>query len=184
MSTYDFSTQKGSSEQVSLPAPSDAGSLTVEFAATRHFETISLTKTVTASGGNVFLSLSSAEVDALKDCRYRVSAGGQVFIEGSVAYVVPNDTTPVTKAELDAALAGAGGGAVSAQAAYVVPVAIQNSAEIADGDVPTSANFNAVVQDVGDLIATLQGLIASLSGDGKPMAAAPVLPPDGGGGRF
>ena len=74
MSTYDFSTQGGTSIEVSLPVNAAAyDSFRAEFASTRRFESILLTKSgLATSGNNIMLALSSTDIDAIKDAHFRV----------------------------------------------------------------------------------------------------------------
>lgn len=99
MSTYDFSTKGGTSTQVSIPVNAAAeDSFRAEFSPTRNFNTISLTKSaLTVSGDNVLLSLSSADIDTIKDCCFRIiGTRNSVDVElwsGNIAYT---PATPVT----------------------------------------------------------------------------------------
>jgi hypothetical protein len=186
MTTFDFSTQKGSSIGVSFPAPRGTTTLTVEFAATRRFESISLTKTATENQGVGLLNLTAAEVDTLRDCSFRVLANGLVFTEGQIDYVVPRNDEPVTKAEFEARLAAGGGAAAVTTQAINVPQIVTTYAATLDPAATVSADdYNNVVNDLMNVRSTLNSLLNRLTGPGLPMAdAAPPPPPPPGGGRF
>lgn len=179
MSTYDFSTQGGASVQVSLPvsaASTAFDSYRAEFSATRNFFSVALTKnSLTAGTSYVLLALTSNEVETLQDCRFRVigtrSSVDYPLFEGGVDY------TPAPHV-----VSSGGTSAVTTQAAYQAPIAIQNSATIDPAADVTAALYNNVVLDVSDLISTLTGLMNSLTGVGLPMAAPAQN--DSGGGRF
>jgi hypothetical protein len=98
MSTYDFSTQGGSSVGVSLPiGPAIYDSYRVDFAATENFETIALTKTVTPVDNNVVVSLTSNEVDTIKDAQFRLVATknsvDNVLWVGGIDYIPARPST-------------------------------------------------------------------------------------------
>lgn len=105
MSTYDFSTQAGTSIQVSLPVDSANtrfDSYRAEFSATRNFTTIALTKSaLTSDAHNVMLALTSSDIDTLKDCRFRVigtKAGVDTELwTGGVDYLPAAVSTAVVK---------------------------------------------------------------------------------------
>lgn len=97
--TYDFTTHGGTSQQVSLPVNAAAfDSYRAEFSATRHFETITLTKnSLAVSGNNIMLALSSSDIDTIKDAQFRVigtkSSVDYLIWEGSIDYKPALPTT-------------------------------------------------------------------------------------------
>jgi hypothetical protein len=96
--SYSFSTNKGSSVDVSIPLTGDAtgNHLTIEFSRNVNFRTIYMVKEINQSDiGFVELMLSQAEVADLKDVHYRIKGvindEVRYFQTGSIDYLAPRE---------------------------------------------------------------------------------------------
>lgn len=95
--SYSFSTRKGTAATNTIPVSVDTSgyTLSVEMSTEKNFSTVT-TKSVTGSGKNVTLALTSTEVDALGRGYFRVKAtkNGQTSIiqDGTITYLSPITT--------------------------------------------------------------------------------------------